>query len=94
MHEHGYCIQIARGANFEEGKIPQKRREYLKGFDYHCGHVYKTFSSITIAIFGLEGQKIATEVLSKVLSKFGEKYGQDMADVLTKYYDTDFDVTK
>ena len=88
MHEHEYCIQIARGANFEEGKIPKKRQEYLHTFDYHCGHLYKTFSSIVIAIFGAEGQRIATEVLSR----FENAYGTEMADVLTGYYDTDFDV--
>lgn len=88
MHEHGYCIQIARDANFEEGKIPKKHPEYLRTFDFHCGHVYKAFSSITIAIFGAEGQKVATEVLDR----FAKTYGQDMADVIVKYYDEDFDV--
>ena len=88
MHECGYCIQIARDANFEEGKIPQKRKEYLRSFDFHCGHVYKTFSSIVIAIFGAQGQRIAAEVLQR----FSEEYGSDMADVLVRYYDEDFDV--
>lgn len=88
MHEHGSCIQIARGANFPEGKTFQKHKEYLRTFDYHCGHIYKTFSSIVIAIFGAEGQMIASEVLKR----FAAEYGDDMADVLTRYYSTDFDV--
>lgn len=88
MHEQGYCIQIARGANFEEGKIPTKKKEYLRTFDFHCGHIYKTFSQITIAIFGSEGQEVAAEVLKR----FANEYGRDMADVLVKYYDEDFDV--
>ena len=88
MHEHGSCIQILRGANFPEGAKFQKRPEYLRTFDYHCGHLYKTFSSIVIAIFGAEGQKVATQVLER----FGNEYGSDMADVLVRYYSTDFDV--
>ncbi len=90
MHESGYCLQIARGANFGDGKIPQKHGEYMKGFDYHCGHIYKTFSSVATAVFGAEGQEAATEVLSR----FAEEYGSDLADTLTKYHDTDFDLAK
>ena len=41
-----------------------------------------------IAIFGAEGQMIASEVLKR----FAGEYGDDMADVLTRYYSTDFDV--
>jgi hypothetical protein len=88
MHEHDFCIQIAKNANFKEGKIPTKNPKYLRTFDYHCGHIYKTFSVITIAIFGAKGQKIAAQVLQR----FAETYGQDMADVLIKYYNEDFDV--
>lgn len=88
MHEHGFCIQIARDANFPDGKTFQKHKEYLRTFDFHCGHIYKTFSSIVIAIFGAEGQRIAAEVLER----FAAEYGKEMADVLTKYYSTDFDV--
>lgn len=88
MHEHDCCVQIARNANFEAGKVPKKHQEYLKKFDYHCGHLYKTFSSIMIAIFGIDGQKIATEVLVR----FSDEYGKEMANVLTEYYDTDFDI--
>ena len=39
-------------------------------------------------MFGAEGQRIATEVLSRIENA----YGTEMADVLTGYYDTDFDV--
>ena len=88
MHECGYCIQIARNANFEEGKIPQKHKEYLRTFDYHCGHGYKTFSTIVTAIFGSKGREISAQVLSR----FAEEYGREMADVLVEYLDENFDV--
>jgi hypothetical protein len=77
-----------RGAKFAQGATFQKHREYLRTFDFHCGHLYKTFSAIVIAIFGTEGQETATQVLGQ----FAQTYGGDMADVLTRYYSTDFDV--
>ncbi len=88
MHEHGSCIQILRGANFPEGIKFQKHAEYLRTFDYHCGHIYKTFSSITEAIFSAEG----TAVNAEVLKRFGDTYGSDMAGVLVSYRNTDFNV--
>ena len=62
--------------------------EYLKTFDYHCGHCFKTFSDISTAIFMAEGQAAAAEVLRR----FGEAYGRDMADKLTEYKDMNFDL--
>lgn len=88
MHEHGYCIQIARNANLDKNRMSQKHPEYVRGFDYHCGHIYKTFSSVVTAIFGAEGQAAAAEVLRR----FAQNYGQDMADVLVSYFDEDFDI--
>jgi hypothetical protein len=88
MNDHGYCIQIARNADLDKDHMPVKHPEYLRGFDYHCGHIYKTFSSVAAAIFGAEGQAVSTEVLNR----FAQKYGSEMADVLVRYYDEDFDI--
>lgn len=88
MHEHGSCVQILRGANFPEGTAFKKHAECVRGFDYHCGHVFKTFACVAAAIFGDEGRAGADEVLAR----FAAAYGQDMADVVAGFAGTDFDV--
>lgn len=88
MHEREYCIQISHGANFKEGQTPKKRMEYVKDFEYHCAHIYKTYRDITAAIFGGEGRAVGEEVLAR----FGEKYGRDMAEAMAKHFGEDFDL--
>jgi len=88
LHDHEYCIQISEGANFEEGQTFVRDPKNQRGFDYHCGHSYKTYSQITEAIFSSEGRKIS----ANVLDRFAERYGRDMADKLLSYRNVDFDV--
>ena len=88
MHDHEYCIQILRDANFTEDQKFERNPENLKGFDYHCGHSYKTYSQITNAIFASEGHRVSYNVLER----FAAEYGRDMADILLSYKDVDFDV--
>lgn len=88
MHEHGYCIQILRDANFEEGQTFVKKPENRKEFDYHCGHCYYTYSEIVTAVFSSEGASLAIAVLED----FASEYGRDMADRLTVFRDTNFNV--
>lgn len=88
MHENGYCIQISRGADFEENQLFLKHEEYQKKFGYHCAHCYKTFSEITAAILGTEGLKIAAEVLEN----FEKDYGKEMADRILEFKHVDFNL--
>lgn len=88
MHDHDYCIQIMRGANFTGEEDMTRKPENLRTFDYHCGHSYKTFSQITEAIFASEGHAIS----QAVLERFTKEYGKEMADVLVSYHDTDFNL--
>ncbi len=88
LHDHDCCIQKVPDSRLPENFVPEKRTEYRKGFDYHCGHIFKTFSQLSGAIFGPEGREAADEVLHL----FQDAYGKDMADVLTDYLDTDFDL--
>ena len=89
LHEHDCCIQRVLNSGLPDGFSVAKKKEYLVGFDYHCGHNFKTYSQISRAIFGTEGELAANEVLQR----FADAYGKDMADVLVKYLDTDFDLT-
>ena len=88
MHDHEYCIQIMRGADFKEGQEFKRDPKNLKGFDYHCGPSYKTFSQIVEAIFESQGRRIS----ASVLERFAERYGRDMADTLLSFRNVDFDV--
>ena len=88
LHEHDCCIQIAKDVNFEEGVVYQKHKEYLKGFDYHCGHNATPYSELCASIFGAGGAAVAAEVLDR----FAQTYGQDMADILISYQNTDFNL--
>ena len=73
-------------ANIEPGKKLTKKPEYLKDWDYHCGHSYWAYTEVTDSIFGLEGRKISTAVLNDI----AETYGKEMADKLMEYKNTNF----
>ncbi len=75
------CLHILR----DVGDAPGERNpKNLKTFDYHCGHVYKTFSELTVAVLGDD------KIPDGVLTAFGKAYGGEMAEVLVSYLDTDF----
>lgn len=88
MNNNDCCIQIMRDANFSEGQTFSKKKEYLEGFDYHCGHCYKTYSEIITVIFGVDGFNIS----NTVLTRFAEEYGTCMADGLLAFRNTDFNL--
>lgn len=88
MYEHGHCIQIMKDADFKKDQKFVRSLENIKKFDYHCGHCYKTFKDITTAIFKINGEEIAL----KVLKNFAEEYGEEMAEVVLSYLNTDFNL--
>ena len=88
LHKNGFCTHLIKDVNFEPGEKHPKKPEYLKGFDYHCGHSYWTYSEVAAAIFGTEGEEIS----AKVMQDFTDTYGQDMADTLASYRDTNFNI--
>ncbi len=88
VNDHDCCIQIMRDTQFEAGQTFEKDPANVKGFDYHCGHVFKTFAQISGSIFGLEGE----EVPKTVLAEFARTWGAHMADVLESHLETDFQI--
>lgn len=88
LHEHPYCIQVMEGAGFKEDQQFDRKPENMRGFDYHCGHCYKTFREISVSIFGQQGEEAAAQVLKA----FQEHYGRDMADRILDFRNVDFDV--
>jgi len=83
-----YCIQIMRDANLKDGMSFKKNKENIKGFNYHCGHVYKTFGSISNSIFGKENKTLSAEVLDD----FSKEYGGNMASILESFSNIDFNI--
>ncbi len=88
VNDHDCCIQIMREARFSEDQTFPKAAENMRGLDYHCGHVYKTFAEISGSIFGDQGKAVA----QTVLSDFRKEYGEDMARTLESFMETNFQV--
>lgn len=86
VNDHPCCIQIMRGAHFDENQTFEKSPKNIKGFEYHCAHVFKTFADLTTAVFEEEGAKVS----QSVLSDFGIQYGEDFAAILINFKTTDF----
>jgi hypothetical protein len=88
LHDHDYCIQIIRDSGFEDGQAVEKRPEGIRPFEYHCGHSYWSFSEVSAAIFGAEGETVNLEVMED----FKNEYGEEMAGILAGYRNTNFNV--
>ena len=86
MHKGGYCGFILKGAGLDKDKPIEHLEKNMRGFDYHCAHVYYTFSEIATSILGAKGAVIA----ANVLAAFIDKYGSDMADTIVSFRNTDF----
>ena len=57
-------------------------------FEYHCAHVYYTFSAIVKSTLKIVGSNLSTAVLMD----FAEEYGRDMANRLILYEHVNFNV--
>jgi len=86
LHESNKCVQTYKNANLENR--PDKLKENVKPFEYHCAHVFHTFSEITKSILGIEGARIS----EAVLADFSMEYGKEMAEKLLSYKDRNFNV--
>jgi hypothetical protein len=89
IHEKGdYCLHCHHDPHAEEdAAYGPPRPENLKSFEYHCAHVYFTFSRVLTAIY----KSGAAGIIARVLADFASQYGRDMADKLLLYRDCDFD---
>ncbi len=88
LHKGDHCLQTIRDVYFKEGEQHPKKEQYVKGFDYHCGHLYWSYGEVSEAIFGAEGKAVAEAVMKDLEGT----YGRGMAEKLASYKDTDFNV--
>ena len=86
INEADRCVFVSKNANLA-GKV-EKRQEYVLPFEYHCAHIYHTFSGIAKSVLKTAGAEIA----ASVLSEFGTAYEREMAEKLTEYANTDFNL--
>ena len=78
----------AKSAGITPDMKLQKRPEGLKSFEYHNAHSYWAYAEVCEGVFGPEGKAIS----EKVFADFAKEYGQEMADILEKYKDTNFNM--
>ncbi|PWL61269.1 MAG: hypothetical protein DBY34_04640 [Oscillospiraceae bacterium] len=88
LHKSEYCLHIIRDAGLSPDSNLKKKMEYVKEWDYHCAHSYWSYSEVTAAIFGAEGEAVNAQVLAD----FEKEYGKEMADTLVTYRGTNFNV--
>lgn len=83
-HGIGSCIHILHQSKPDK-QLPRNPAN-LRPFEYHCAHVYHTFSRLITAVYGDEGKQLSEQVLADVAAD----YGQDHADKLLTYSHVDF----
>ncbi|HOO12563.1 MAG TPA: L-2-amino-thiazoline-4-carboxylic acid hydrolase [Bacillota bacterium] len=88
LHKDGRCDFVLKDAYLEEKGYTVDKSKTQMPFEYHCGHIFKTFSDIVKSIHGEKGR----EICEKVAEEFGRAYGKDMAKVIISYEDVDFNV--
>ena len=62
-------------------------KKAIMPWHYHLGHLFKTVGQVFVEEMGAEGQAAA----DAALSEFSAKYGQEAAEIVAAYQDTDFD---
>ena len=86
LHDCDYCIQTVKDCGLDPDNMPVKNPENLLPFEYHCAHSYWAYADTVKAVFGEEGREIAV----RVMKDLAEDWGQEYADILAGYEDTDF----
>jgi len=86
LHETDRCVFTLKDANLTS--VVKKRQEWVLPFEYHCAHVYHTFSAIAKSVLKTDGVNLA----ASVLTDFAGEYGGDFADKLVSYESFDFNV--
>ena len=88
MHKEGKCDFVLKEANLEEKGYSVDKAITQMPFEYHCGHIYKTFCNIVMSIHGQTG----SDICKRIADEFSLKFGKLSADILLSYGNTNFDV--
>ena len=85
LHTAGRCHFVFQGI---DRLPPSCGEDRSKPFDYHCGHLFKTFSEVVEGILGTSGRTVIDRVADKVRGAFGEEILQR----ILSYRNTRFDL--
>ena len=88
LHDHDFCIQRVEDAGLTDGARPERKKDGLKSFNYHCAHSYWSYRETIIGIFKEDGREIA----DKVFSDLEADYGAEAAKIIKAYENTNFNV--
>lgn len=85
LHDSPCCDMLFKDALVGDDVTPKS--ETKKPWDYHCGHVYKTYRENILVIF-----EDGAEILSKVDAQFAEAFGPAALSVVHTFLDTNFNM--
>ncbi len=88
LHKADRCIHRLVSGDITAGASRGKNPESLRSFEYHCAHSYYAYKEVTEAIFLAEG----VQVSAQVLKDFENDYGTEMAETISRYRNTNFNV--
>jgi hypothetical protein len=57
-------------------------------WDYHAGHIYKTFKEVLTRELG----PAAEAIMKTAMAEFAKRYGAEAEQIVKEYQDVDFDV--
>ena len=86
LQTNEFCIQRMRNAGISPDEDLSKDPGNIKGFGYHCAHMFYAYRDICEAVFGEEG----TAVSDEVFRLYEENYGTKDAAYIRLYAGTDF----
>lgn len=88
MPEADSCVHRYVEADFADNQeFLERNINDVVDMDYHCAHLYATYSKTATAILGHRGAMIS----AKVLERFAQSYGEQLANRISALKDIDFD---
>ena len=89
LHDTDSCKhRLSSGDSVAAGAGKGKNPASLRSFEYHCAHSYWSYTEVVEAIFLAAGRSVTQQVLED----FAADYGNDMADRIISYRNTNFNV--
>ncbi|HJA26638.1 MAG TPA: L-2-amino-thiazoline-4-carboxylic acid hydrolase [Candidatus Fournierella merdigallinarum] len=67
----GCCVFRVERSGFAPDTCVQRRPDSLRGFDYHCAHLFRAFADAARALFGEAGEAAARQVLADCAARWG-----------------------
>jgi len=88
LHRQDQCDFVLKDAHLAEKAYKVDPARVQMSFDYHCGHVFWTFSGLVRSIHQEKGKVIC----ARVETAFAREYGEEALRILESYRETDFNL--